>query len=235
MSSRPGGYGRLRLIATTVVVTSLAWIAGLAVWFQARPAAAPPVPVQSAAALPAVLPAPATSALVIPVLGVARSQLVDTFTQSRANGARRHDAIDIMAPRGTPVIAAAPGRVEKLFLSHDGGNTIYIRSPDGRLIYYYAHLDAYAPGLTAGQEVTAGTPLGTVGSSGNADPAGPHLHFAIAEADPTAPWYQQAPALNPYPWLVSGQRPELGARTQRSAPSLPSADSRRRNDLPERE
>jgi murein DD-endopeptidase MepM/ murein hydrolase activator NlpD len=161
------------------------------------------------------------------------SQLDDTFTQSRANGGRTHDAIDIMAPRSTPVIAAAPGKVEKLFLSKDGGNTIYVRSPDGRLIYYYAHLDAYAPGLAEGQDVAAGAPLGTVGSTGNATPNGPHLHFAIMEADPSAPWWQKAPAINPYPWLVSGQRPELGVLTQRSGPSEPSASSLRRNDRPD--
>lgn len=228
--------GRLRLIAGTAVVTSLAWIAGLALWLQGR---APPATVVIPLAEPVATGAPVqpaqsgTPALLIPVAGVSASQLVDTFTQSRAKGGRTHDAIDITAPRGTPVIAAAPGRVEKLFLSKDGGNTVYVRSPDGRLIYYYAHLDAYAPGLAERQDVAAGAPLGTVGSSGNANPDGPHLHFAIAEADPAAPWYQKAPALNPYPWLVSGQRPELGALTQRSAPSEPSASSRRRNDRPD--
>lgn len=228
--------GRFRLVASTAVVTSLVWIAGLALWAQSRePAATVVIPLAAPLATGTPQPSPpvATSALVIPVAGVAPSQLVDTFTESRANGGRTHDAIDIMAPRGTPVVAAAPGRVEKLFLSKDGGNTIYVRSPDGRLIYYYAHLDAYAPGLAEGQEVAAGAPLGTVGSTGNANPDGPHLHFAIAEADPAAPWYQQAPAINPYPWLMSGQRPELGALTQRSAPSEPSASSLRRNDRPD--
>jgi len=202
--------GRLRTIATTAVLTSLAWIVGLAIWLQARepawnqaPVVAPSEPPPAGAAQ-AFASATAPS-LLIPVVGVNREQLVDTFTQSRAGGARVHDAIDIMAPRGTAVIAAAAGKVEKLFLSRDGGNTIYIRSPDGRLLYYYAHLDAYAPGLTEGQPVAAGATLGTVGSSGNADPAAPHLHFAIASSDPAAPWYQQAPAINPYPWLISGR------------------------------
>lgn len=227
--------GRLRLMATTAVVTSLAWIAGLALWLPGRapPANAPSAPQAIAPATP---PTPARQSgqgLLVPVAGVTRAQLVDTFDQSRANGGRRHDAIDIMAPRGTLVIAAAPGRVEKLFLSKDGGNTIYVRSPDRRLTYYYAHLEAYAPGLAEGQEVTPGTPLGTVGSTGDASPDAPHLHFAIAEADPAGPWYQEAPALNPYPWLVSGQRPELGARTQRSAPAEPSPETRRRNERPE--
>ena len=230
------GAGRLQLIASTVVVTSLVWIAGLALWMQMRE---PPATVVIPLSAPVPTTAPtqaaqtAASALLIPVTGVNASQLVDTFTQSRANGGRTHDAIDIMAPRSTPVIAAAPGKVEKLFLSKDGGNTIYVRSPDGRLIYYYAHLDAYAPGLAEGQDVAAGAPLGTVGRTGNANPNGPHLHFAIMEADPAAPWWQKAPAINPYPWLVSGQRPELGVLTQRSGPSEPSASSLRRNDRPD--
>ena len=217
------GGGRLRTVATTAVVTSLLWIAGLGVWLAGRaPAPGPvetiPLPAASPAAAAAAAPAADPGALAIPVAGVAAAQLTDTFTQARAGGARVHDAIDIMAARGTPVTSAAPGRVEKLFLSKQGGNTIYQRSPDGRLIYYYAHLDSYAPGLAEGQEIVAGTPLGTVGSSGNANPAAPHLHFAILQADPAAPWYQKAPALNPYPWLMKGQRPELGARTQRNGP-----------------
>jgi len=240
MSAPAAAGSRWRLIATTALLTSLVWIAGLALWLSAaRPGPMGPVPSVGEApgpVRPEVRAARAgpSGALVIPVVGVAAGQLSDTFTQARANGARVHDAIDIMAPRGAAVVAAAAGRVEKLFLSNDGGNTIYVRSLDGRLIYYYAHLDGYAPGLAEGRQVEPGTPLGTVGSSGNADPAAPHLHFAIAEADPAGPWYQHAPALNPYPWLVSGQRPELGARTQRSAPSLPSADSLRRNERPER-
>ncbi len=204
---------QLRTIGTTAVVTSLVWIAGLAIWLHGRepadirvPTAVRPQPDAATAAADSVVES--SRALLIPVVGITRAQLVDTFTQSRGDGTRVHDAIDIMAPRGIPVVAAAPGTVEKLFLSKDGGNTIYIRSPHGRLLYYYAHLDAYAPGLTEGQQVDAGTPLGTVGSTGNTNPEAPHLHFAIASADPAAPWYQQAPPLNPYPWLINGRRPE---------------------------
>jgi len=233
------GGGRARTVVTTVVVTSLAWIGGLAVWLQGRET--PPSPELAAVSgvpgpgfsEPLIGPQPQGAGLIVPVAGVNRDQLTDTFTQSRAGGARAHDAIDIMAPRGSPVVAAAPGRVEKLFLSKDGGNTVYVRSPDGRLLYYYAHLDSYAPGLAEGQQVAAGAPLGTVGSTGNANPDGPHLHFAISEADPAQPWYQHATALNPYPWLVRSQRPESGALTQRSAPSEPSGASRLRNERPE--
>ncbi len=160
--------------------------------------AAPELPAASAP----VYALPPIPALIIPVDGVQRSQLVDTFTQTRASGMRRHDAIDIMAPTGTSVRAAAAGTVEKLFLSRDGGNTIYVRSPDRRVIYYYAHLDRYAPGLADRQGVSAGQVIGTVGFSGNANPAGPHLHFAMLVTRPEARWHEQAMPVNPYPLLV---------------------------------
>lgn len=140
-------------------------------------------------------------ALVIPVSGIRPEQLTDTFSQARANGARRHDAIDIMAPLGTNVVAAAPGKVEKLFLSREGGNTIYVRSADRRTIYYYAHLDSYAPDLREGRMVGAGEVLGRVGYSGNGNPAAPHLHFAIWKVAPDIPWYGQGEPVNPYPLL----------------------------------
>ena len=118
--------------------------------------------------------------LAVPVAGVKPQQLVDTYTQARAGGARRHDAIDIMAADGTPVVAAAPGTVEKLFYSQGGGGiTLYVRSDDKLWSYYYAHLKSYAPGLKEGQRVSRGQLIGHVGSTGNANPAGPHLHFAI--------------------------------------------------------
>lgn len=145
-----------------------------------------------------------TGAMTIPVRGVGPSQLDDTFTQARAAGARVHDAIDILAPEGTSVVAAADGRLEKLFLSEDGGNTIYVRSPDRRRIFYYAHLSGYAPGLREGQSVRRGQVLGAVGHTGNADPAAPHLHFAVWGADPTLGWSQESVPINPYP-LLAGQ------------------------------
>jgi murein DD-endopeptidase MepM/ murein hydrolase activator NlpD len=140
--------------------------------------------------------------LAIPVAGVGPRQLVDTFTQARAGGARVHDAIDIMAATGTPVVSAAPGTVEKLYFSQGGGGTsVYIRSADGRWNYYYAHLSAYAPGLHEGQKVQRGTPVGYVGFSGNANPAGPHLHFAINRMGAGEKWWQGTP-INPYPLLA---------------------------------
>jgi peptidoglycan LD-endopeptidase LytH len=140
--------------------------------------------------------------LAIPVAGVKPEQLVDTYTQARAGGARAHDAIDIMAPLGTPVIAAAPGKVEKLYFSEGGGGiTAYVRSDDGRWNYYYAHLNAYAPSLQEGQHIDRGAPIGSVGATGNANPAGPHLHFAINRMNPGENWWQGTP-INPYPLLA---------------------------------
>ena len=140
--------------------------------------------------------------LAIPVAGVKARDLVDTFTQARAGGARVHDAIDIMAATGTPVVSVAPGTVEKLYFSEGGGGiSAYVRSPDGRYNYYYAHLSAYAPGLREGQQVRRGTPVGYVGFSGNANPAGPHLHFAINRMAPGEKWYHGMP-INPYPLLA---------------------------------
>ncbi len=144
----------------------------------------------------------APSGLVIPVPGVAPDDLVDTFAAARDSG-RVHDAIDLLAPRGTPVVAAAAGRVARLFTSERGGLTVNVLVPDGaggHLVHYYAHLDAYAPGLADGQDVVAGQPLGTVGDSGNAAPGNTHLHFAIWRVtDPAQFW--DGPAVNPYPLL----------------------------------
>lgn len=142
--------------------------------------------------------------LLIPVLNVRPADLSDTFTDSRGGGTRLHEAIDIMAPRGTSVLAAAPGTIERLFRSEAGGNTIYVRSGDGETIHYYAHLDRYAEGLREGQRIRRGQRLGTVGSSGNAAQDAPHLHFAILQTTPDAEWWEPANALNPYP-ILTGQ------------------------------
>lgn len=148
--------------------------------------------------------ASAPGPLLVPVAGITPAQLVDTYTQARESGARSHDAIDIMAARGTPVLAARAGRVEKLFQSERGGITAYIRSADGLWVDYYAHLDAYAPGLKEGQSVARGATIGTVGSTGNADPAAPHLHFAVNRLAPGEKWYQGV-TVNPYPLLATGR------------------------------
>ena len=145
------------------------------------------------------------SGLAIPVAGVRGDALVDTFSQARAGGARVHDAIDIMAPAGTPVIAAAPGRVEKLFFSEGGGGiTAYVRSDDNRWVYYYAHLQRYAPGIAEGRRIGRGDPIGFVGSTGNASPDGPHLHFAVLRMEQGERWHDGT-AVNPFP-LLAGRR-----------------------------
>jgi murein DD-endopeptidase MepM/ murein hydrolase activator NlpD len=142
--------------------------------------------------------------LALPVVGIKPDQLVDTFDAARAQG-RRHDAIDIMAPEGTPVIAASDGTIEKLFFSHGGGGiTIYERSPDKKWMYYYAHLQGYAPGLAEGQQVKRGQVIGRVDHTGDAVASAPHLHFAINSMAPGERWWQGSP-INPYP-LLAGKK-----------------------------
>ena len=142
--------------------------------------------------------------LLVPVAGIARDHLTDSWGQDRGGGARAHHAIDIMAPVGTPVRAAAAGRIEKLFDSRDGGLTIYQRSADGGTVYYYAHLSGYRRGLAEGQAVGAGEPIAAVGATGNADPGAPHLHFSIKRMQPGERWWQ-GQEVNPYP-LLAGSR-----------------------------
>lgn len=137
--------------------------------------------------------------LLIPVAGVTADQLRDTFTEARGQG-RSHDAIDIMAPTGTPILAVDDGVIVKLFDSKPGGLTIYQFNDAAELAYYYSHLDRYADGLTEGQSVERGDLIGHVGYSGNANPAAPHLHFAIFILGPEKLWWQGA-AINPYPHL----------------------------------
>ncbi|MBH5322481.1 M23 family metallopeptidase [Aurantiacibacter sediminis] len=141
--------------------------------------------------------------LAIPVSGVSADELIDSYLDVRGGGARQHQGIDIMAEEGTAVIAAAPGMVERIFQSDAGGNTVYVRSTDRRTIYYYAHLAEYDAQLSEGMEVRRGQRLGTVGSSGNADPTAPHLHFEIMRTSPEAEWYEESTSVNPYPILTA--------------------------------
>lgn len=144
--------------------------------------------------------------LIIPVSGVRAVQLVDSFSDGRGDGSRKHEAIDIMAARGTPVLAATSGTVEKLFLSDLGGKTIYIRSPDRGTIYYYAHLNRYASDLKENQHVRQGQTIGYVGSTGDASAHAPHLHFAILKTSPGSNWWDPTQAVDPYPILMSDSR-----------------------------
>jgi murein DD-endopeptidase MepM/ murein hydrolase activator NlpD len=140
-----------------------------------------------------------TLKLIIPVVGVGPEQLQDTFADARSEG-RVHDAIDIPAPEGTPVVAAADGEIVKLFQSERGGTTIYQLGPDKKLVFYYAHLQGYADGLLVGKSVRQGEVIGYVGDTGNAGSGNYHLHFSIAVlADPKRYW--EGSNINPYPLL----------------------------------
>jgi len=182
----------------------------------ARPAAQPAVAAAppAAAATPHVdAPVPTTTppssasdaptGLLLPVQGIQASQLRDTFTDARSEG-RVHDAIDIMADAGTPVLAVADGTVEKLFDSERGGLTIYQFEPSGRWCYYYAHLQRYADGLAEKQLIKRGEVIGYVGSTGNASADAPHLHFEVHVLGPEKQWWK-GESINPYPLLQAGR------------------------------
>jgi murein DD-endopeptidase MepM/ murein hydrolase activator NlpD len=133
--------------------------------------------------------------LKLPVDGVGREDLRNTFAESR--GSRTHEALDILAPRGTKVFAVEDGRIQKLFTSKAGGLTIYQFDPTQTFAYYYAHLDRYADGVQEGQTVKRGDVIGYVGSTGNASADAPHLHFAIFRLGPEKQWWK-GEAINPY-------------------------------------
>src|SRR5436190_17417320 len=139
----------------------------------------------------------------LPIQGVKPADLHDTFNE--VHGGHAHEAIDIMAPRGTPVHAAVSGTIRKLFLSKPGGNTIYEFDEAGAHSYYYAHLDRYAEGLREGMRVERGDIIAYVGSTGNADARSPHLHFALFELGPKREWWKGTP-IDPYAILVAALR-----------------------------
>jgi len=152
---------------------------------------------------PILTPSPAStspmSRFIVPVAGVNREQLVDSFTAARSKN-RVHDAIDIMAPAGTPVIAAADGEIIKFFDSKAGGITIYQLSTDKSIVYYYAHLQRRADDIRVGDMVKQGRTIGYVGDTGNAGPGNYHLHFSIASVtDPKRYW--EGVYINPFPLL----------------------------------
>lgn len=143
--------------------------------------------------------------LLVPVAGVQPASLSDQYELGR--GQRKHEAIDIMAPAGTPVVAVDDGRVAKLFTSKAGGLTVYHFDAAQRLAYYYAHLQSYAPGLREGMEVRRGDLIGYVGSTGNANPQAPHLHFAVFRLGTPPKWWE-GEAVNPYPALRGAKASE---------------------------
>ncbi len=182
-------------------------VVALFAWGGVHVVTAPPAtkPVRVAGPVSAVQ-IPAGALLTVPVARVARASIADSWGDPRDNGKRLHHGTDIMAPQGTPVIAAATGFVEKLFQSAAGGTTLYVRSPDRRVVYYYAHLSGYAPGIVEGLAVKAGDPLGYVGDTGNAGAGNYHLHFGVSLTTPEQKWYQ-GKDVDPYPLLAGKPAP----------------------------
>lgn len=173
-----------------------------------QPQSPAPAPASGAAATPTGTSGnptqPDPAGLAVPVEGVQASQLTDMFDQARGSE-RHHEALDIMAPRGTRVLATADGTIAKLFESKAGGLTVYQFNPAGTHAYYYAHLDRYAEGLKEGAAIKKGDLIGYVGNSGNADPSAPHLHFAVFALTPEKKWWKGTP-INPYPLLAGTSR-----------------------------
>jgi peptidoglycan LD-endopeptidase LytH len=147
--------------------------------------------------------APALLPIGLPIEGLKLANTHDSFKEGRDG--HQHEAVDIIAPRGTPVHAVVPGTIAKLFDSKAGGNTVYEFDDTRAHSYYYAHLDRYAPRLREGMRVDRGTIIAFVGSTGNADPHAPHLHFAIFELGPKHEWWNGTP-IDPYPSLVNALR-----------------------------
>ena len=187
----------LGLLLAVLIVLGV-WIAALKLLPDAAPTPGRPAP--SAPTADAVDDAP-ESPLALPVAGIARAAVADSWGDPRENGLREHHGTDILAPAGTPVIAAAPGTVEKLWSSAAGGTTVYVRSPQKRWTYYYAHLSGYAPGLHEGQVVRTGDPIGFVGDTGNAGAGNYHLHFGLTRTTPEQHWYEGRD-VDPYPYLA---------------------------------
>jgi len=159
-----------------------------------------PVPMDSMPMLPGVETGPASDSLILtmPVEGTMPWELRDTFGEARTDYA--HEALDIMAPRGTRVLSATSGRLTKLHDSERGGIMVYAADATDRYVLMYGHLDRYADGLTEGMPLARGQLLGYVGSTGSAAAAGPHLHFAILRGQPSVAWWKGDP-VNPYPLL----------------------------------
>jgi murein DD-endopeptidase MepM/ murein hydrolase activator NlpD len=184
--------GRLRRVAFACAALFLTACAG-----RSEAPASSPSPSSSAHGTSYVAPG---ASLAMPVRGIRPEQLRDTYSDPRSGG-RTHNAIDIMAPAGTPVLAAADGNILKLRTGGMGGITIYQLGTDGRTLYYYAHLQRYAAGLREGLPITRGQVVAYVGDTGNAGAGNYHLHFSVSRlADPRRWW--EGENVNPYPMLA---------------------------------
>ena len=211
MSLKPGmGPAKLRILLCVVFLVIVSLV-GLAITYRTTPLLPainlpPSTPIAIGTPLPpepSPTPEPTNFVgqvnLIIPVAGVRPDQLIDTFDDARSEG-RVHDAIDIMAAAETPVLAAADGRILKLFSSEKGGTTIYQLNANQELVFYYAHLSRYADGLAEGNTVRQGEIIAYVGDTGNAGAGNYHLHFSIAAvSDPKRYW--EGTSINPYPLL----------------------------------
>jgi murein DD-endopeptidase MepM/ murein hydrolase activator NlpD len=133
--------------------------------------------------------------LKMPIEGAELDSLKGGFVEARTG--HQHEAVDILSPRNTPVHAVEDGTIAKLFFSKAGGNTIYEFDQTGRYAFYYAHLERYATGLREGETIAQGQIIGYVGTSGNAPPNTPHLHFAVFELGPERQWWK-GKAIDPY-------------------------------------
>jgi murein DD-endopeptidase MepM/ murein hydrolase activator NlpD len=185
----------LRAVAVSVALAELAVLLGLAVYLAASESAL----VVSFAPRASLARAETKPRLMVPVAGVRREELKDSYGAARSGG-RAHKGVDIFAPKGTAVLAATAGVIVKRDSSGLGGISIYQRDLDGRTIYYYAHLNGYRAGLKEGDLVRAGDVIGYVGTTGNAPRGGPHLHFsAYAVKDPNRWW--RGRDVNPYKLL----------------------------------
>jgi peptidoglycan LD-endopeptidase LytH len=167
------------------------------------PRAAPPMPALSTA-LPDIgsansdLAALAARSLAFPVAGASMDRVQDSFDEPR-DGGRVHRAIDILAPRGTPVLSADDGRILRLSTSTLGGITVYASDASERFVYYYAHLERYRPGLSNGERIAKGDTLGYVGTTGNAPKDTPHLHFQIMRMPDDRKQFWNGEPIDPFP------------------------------------
>jgi murein DD-endopeptidase MepM/ murein hydrolase activator NlpD len=182
-------------------------LCGVALLLHASSGVRPLVPVELPVHIPGRSSAPAAApdllsgrTLTVPVQGVRASQLRDNFSDARG-AKRKHKALDIMAPRGTPVLAADDGQVAKISSNKAGGLAVYQVDASGHIVYYYAHLDRYAEDLREGQALHRGDVIGYVGTTGNAPETAPHLHFAVLLLERKGRWWG-GEALNPYDALV---------------------------------
>jgi peptidoglycan LD-endopeptidase LytH len=194
---------------TALAVGLLLVVGGISAEARARRVAETPAEPQTAASEGGEsIPEPVTPRLVLPVAGVSHADLRNDYGAPRS-GSRRHTAIDILAPRGTPVVAASDGTILKLYRSRAGGLTIYLADAASEVVYYYAHLDRYAESLSEGMMVERGSVIGYVGSTGNATT--PHLHFGVELLPAGGNWWKGKP-VNPFPILQDAEAVPLPAR-----------------------